>query len=400
VKISGKIQLFFFILTILILQSRVIELMPGLALPQMFIRQEINDAPGDLIILNSGQMARNSSDLEDTLVRSLANDSIDIERVTYNSDGRIFNSTLWLKDFRQNPLADNVEYGMFIDVNFDNKSDYQVRHSWNESKQWTRELNEWSSSTLPSTYIRDRILDRHILTSGFSYAQHPDYVNLHLDLSSIGSPDRFDVIFYANYQKEGSGYIDPSSVVRIPPPKLILIPEVNSVYVRQGDEKTLSFKIESTPAIEPIVQLYANSTDDLRVGFRDNSNDFHAEKKVQVPSSGIVSVPLDITVSRSALPQPMITTIFANITYPFIVDRLCECWTIGDAERTNMLNFSSVIEKQQFNLIVQIQPSLSVSDHLGNLWSIWGQPLAGFYSLVAAIGGVASGLIAKKLKKK
>jgi hypothetical protein len=365
--------------------------------PQNFIRQELTDSISDLIKLNPETSAQ-SNDLSDTIVRSSTNDSIDIELVTYSSDGEILNATLWLKDFRPEPLVDLVEYGMFIDVNTDNKSDYQVTVSWDGgNREWHRTLKEWTSSGDSS--VSGRTLEEYDITKSLTSGDHGQYVNLYLLTSSIRSPDHVDAVFYANYLENGFGQIDPTSLVRIPPPEVIITPASNPVYVRPGEEKSVSLKIESTPGIEPIVYLSVNSTSDLRIGFRDNDNQFNSTKKIQVPFSGTTAVPLVLVTSKYAIPATLVKPVSVDIVYPFIVDRLCECWKVGEAAETNQANYSTSIAKQQFNLLIEVQPPLTASDHLNNFWKGWGESLTGFYSLLAAAAGGVSVLIAKRFKK-
>jgi hypothetical protein len=229
--------------------------------------------------------------------------------------------------------------------------------------------------------------------------------------------------------KDGFGQIDPTSLVRIPPPDVIITPASNPVYVRPGEEKSVSLKIESTPGIEPTVYLGVNSTPDLRIGFRDNDNQFNSTKKlqmpliylglnstpdlrigfwdndnqfnstkkIQIPFSGTTTVPLELVTSKSVIPATLVKPISVDIVYPFIVDRLCECWTVEDTE--TVANYSSSISKQQFNLLIEVLPPLTPSDHLNNFWKGWGESLTGFYSLMAAVAGGVSVLVAKRFKK-
>ena len=63
------------------------------------------------------------------------------------------NATLWLYfPFKVHPRStdENVNYGMFIDSDFDDTTgfggiDYKVEIGWNnQSKQWTKVLEKWS----------------------------------------------------------------------------------------------------------------------------------------------------------------------------------------------------------------------------------------------------------------
>ena len=294
---------------------------------------------------------------------------------------------------------DEVEYGMFVDINTDNKSDYQVSVSWNkDTKSWTRMLKEWSSMDEPFS-ISSKVLEHQegIIVNPLSTDEY-DYVNLFLDMDSMRSPDHLDAVFYALYQKDGFGEIDPTSLVRIPPPTLSITPASNPIYMRPGEEKRISLKIESTPDVEPTVRLHINSTSDLMVGFRDSDNEINSTRIIRIPFSGITTTPVDIVAINNAAPDTVVRSISADISYPFRVDRLCECWTIGDAV-INRDNYSSSIVEQRYNLVIEILPPLTASEYLNNVWKNWGESVTGFYSLIAAMAGGISVLVARKLKK-
>jgi hypothetical protein len=79
--------------------------------------------------------------------------STDIEAVDYFSDGETLNATLWTfhpPSVQQPPENEEVDYGMFIDADFDNKTgwggiDYKVELGWdNQSRMWNKVLEKWS----------------------------------------------------------------------------------------------------------------------------------------------------------------------------------------------------------------------------------------------------------------
>ena len=63
------------------------------AISPSFPIQEINDPPHDLINGKTGLKIT-----EENLATRSLEDGIDLRRITYFSDGRFFNATLWLND--------------------------------------------------------------------------------------------------------------------------------------------------------------------------------------------------------------------------------------------------------------------------------------------------------------
>ena len=105
--------------------------------------------------------------------------SSDIQKVTYFSDGRTLNVTLWLGDtMPENPTregANNLVYGILIDVDNNPTTgkfgvDYQKEIQWsNTTQQWNNFIAEYSS---PGHLIINQILPHWIC-----YVLQSDQVN-------------------------------------------------------------------------------------------------------------------------------------------------------------------------------------------------------------------------------
>ena len=88
---------------------------------------------------------------------SIGPEYTNIHSVTYSSDGRFLNSTLWLPSLngltslKGKPSADVIAYGIMIDADLNGDSgfqgvDYEIQISWNNNtKAWTQTLIEYAS---------------------------------------------------------------------------------------------------------------------------------------------------------------------------------------------------------------------------------------------------------------
>jgi hypothetical protein len=108
------------------------------ASPQ-FPEQEIIDDTSDWIELDS----RKSISAGDRFT--------DIISIDYFSDGKFFNSTIWLLfPFKESPNRENVDYGMYIDSDFDTTTgfggiDYKIEIQWNnDTQKWNKVIESWS----------------------------------------------------------------------------------------------------------------------------------------------------------------------------------------------------------------------------------------------------------------
>jgi hypothetical protein len=99
-------------------------------------------------------------DLQTRIATDKGDRSTDIEAVDYFSNGETLNATLWTffpPNVGPPPPNEEVDYGMFIDADFDNKTgwggiDYKVELGWdNKSKVWNKVLEKWS-------YFGDRVV--------------------------------------------------------------------------------------------------------------------------------------------------------------------------------------------------------------------------------------------------
>ena len=113
-----------------------------------FPRQEITVGSRDGL-----QVATNTQTKAD--YKDKLDNSSDIQKVTYFSDGKTLNVTLWLGDtMPENPTregANNLVYGILIDVDSNPTTgkfgvDYQKEIQWsNTTQQWNNFIAEYSS---------------------------------------------------------------------------------------------------------------------------------------------------------------------------------------------------------------------------------------------------------------
>ena len=125
--------------------------------------------------------------------------SSDIQKVTYFSDGKTLNVTLWLGDtMPENPTregANNLVYGILIDVDNNPTTgkfgvDYQKEIQWsNTTQQWNNFIAEYSSPG--HLRILESQRNRSVL-----YEENQKYIPVSLDLESITSPAKYRVLCY------------------------------------------------------------------------------------------------------------------------------------------------------------------------------------------------------------
>jgi len=212
-----------------------------------FPQQEIIDQTRDWI------------DLTNKKLTSSGDRYTDIVSVDYFSDGKILNSTLWLLlPFKERPIRENVNFGMYIDADFNSKTgyggiDYQIEIRWNnDTQQWSKVTESWSH------YGDTRVLENISNYSGF-YERGGKYVVLSADLTKLFHPQKYKVLFYAEVKKNDSTKTDFTRWVAIPPLQLIVSTSPGTVEITKGEQKTIEVKVNSTQGYEPHLQSFADS---------------------------------------------------------------------------------------------------------------------------------------------
>jgi len=343
-------------------------------------RQSIRDAPFDWINIDK-QTAATEGD-----------PSTDIVEVTYFTNGKTLNSTIWvLFPFRELPVGYSIfNYGMLIDSDFDEDTgaggiDYQLEIRWNnETNTWTRVLTEWSS-----TAVGGRILEESKNFTRFSGDQL-FYVSIPIELEDISNPNKFRAVYYAESKREASPLItDFTKWINVPPQELQVATYPQSIELRQGETKTVELTINSTSGLEPDVILYSENQD------TDPVLDFSA-KKLKIPSNGFASIPLTVSTSGNTKIAPHTIFIFANSSYPALEFVKVNA-TSNDFEFPLKIPGDDKMVKT--SLLIDVKEPLSLTDKISEFWNKLGELLLFVYGVVAGLSPMIFNAVRKKLTK-
>ena len=343
-------------------------------------RQSIRDAPFDWINIDR-QTAATEGD-----------PATDIVEVTYFTNGRTLNSTIWLLfPFNELPVGYSIfNYGMLIDSDFDEDTgaggiDYQLEIRWNnETNTWTRVLTEWSS-----TAVGGRILEESKNFTRFSEDQL-FYVSIPIELEDISNPNKFRAVYYAESKREASPLVsDFTKWINVPPQELQVATYPQSIELRQGETKTVELTINSTSGLEPDVSLYSENqgTDPVL---------YFSAKKLKIPSNGFASIPLTVSTSDNTDIGPHTIFIFANSSYPAFEFVKVNA-TTHDSEIPFKIQGDDKMVKT--SLLIDVKEPLSLTDKISEFWNKVGELLLFLYGVVAGLSPMIFNAIRKKLTK-
>lgn len=379
-----------------------------------FMRQVITDPPNDWFIIqddrsNTSVTAPNGEKYPLKIAKNITDCRRedgksylpDIVAVTYFSDGRVLNATLWLSSsFVEPPLNRTVHlsypsidipwykirYGMTVSTPsiYDAPgSDYQVNLSWDlNNGTWTKVLDELSptgeSRPLKATPQYLKFFDKG-----------KGYVDLPLELDVLNSPSQYTVFFYLTDTFIENGrlcrLLDISNRVHIPPPEFSITLSQSSVKLRPGEEKNIEMQVKSDTKFNSELFLGTNEPKGLQLNFIPN--------QTAIPALSLVTSQLQIKASENVTVRPYTLPIFANLSFPTEVQ-------IPGSGGDIMNNSVSASILENSNLTITVLEPMSASEHLNNIYVAWVSPISGIWTFLAGVGAVIAPLIIRAYNKK
>jgi hypothetical protein len=176
-------------------------------------------------------------------VRSINGDpSTGIQGVTYLSNGKLLNATLWLLVPFNGDLSKDrgqINYGMFIDADANNKTgvggiDYQIEISGQNGK-WSKTFTEWTSFN-STREILNRTISKIDNYSSF-FTKNGQFVSFSLNLDAISSPDRYRLLFYAEQIRGPTWLTQFTNWINIPQPEFQISTLPTSMDITQNHTK-------------------------------------------------------------------------------------------------------------------------------------------------------------------
>ena len=277
---SFKLLLVFSLILSITISYAPVSISDVLADTPSFSRQEVGDEERDGININGLAGTQGVDDYKDLL-----DNSTDILKITYLSDAKNLNASLWLGgNFTNDPAAKGAQamvYGILVDVDSNPRTgfqgvDYQLEVQWtNSSKIWNMFLGEYPSvddASLkdPADYLK--ILDiKENLTDFF--VDNKPYVTLSLPLEDVAFPSEFKAMYYGIVIYNPSNMVvDLGSWIDIPPADLALSTLPNPVIIRQGEQKNVAVQLKSNDRFVSNVASFSPIENYSKIDVQPNSN--------------------------------------------------------------------------------------------------------------------------------
>src|SRR5829696_36134 len=392
-----KVLFTLFLLLLISISNISMPIPDALADSLSFSRHEVGDDERDGINIDGTVGSQTTDDYKDPL-----DNSTDILKITYLSDAKNLNASLWLGgNFTNDPAvggAQAMAYGMLLDVDSNPKTgfqgvDYQLEVQWmNSFKTWNMFLGEYPSVDNPST--KDTADYLKILHKGnysdFSVNNKP-YVTLSLPLKDVAFPTEFKVMYYAIVIYDYSNMVvDLGSWIDIPPMDLAISTLPNPVILRQGEQKNIAIQLKSNHGLISDVASFLPIENHSNIEIQPSGSNDVDRANASTSNSGPTT--FRIAVSGDAE--------IGEYTIPILVD--ISTGSIFPSEFLRLSNFNfSVPTKGNIlrvtNLTMSVIEPVTVQEQIKEFWGAYG----GIITLVGAgFGGGLATIVLDRLKSR
>ena len=391
-----KLLFALFLLLLIAISNISMSIPSALADSPSFSRHEVGDDERDGININGIAGTQTTDDYKDSL-----DNSTDILKITYLSDAKNLNASLWLGgNFTNNPAVEGAQamvFGMLLDVDSNPKTgfqgvDYQLEAQWmNPSKTWNMFLGEYPSVDNPSTkdpadYLK--ILHTKGNYSDF-FVNNKPYVTLSLPLKDVAFPSTFKVMYYTIVVYDYSNMVvDLGSWIDIPPIDLAISTLPNPVIIRQGEQKNIAIQLKSNHGLISDVASFLPNENYSNIAIQPSN--FNELDRDNASTSNIGPTTFRIAVSRDAE--------IGEYTIPILVNM--STGSVFPSEFLRLSNFSfSVPTKGNVlrvtNLTMSVIEPVTAQEQIKEFWGAYG----GIISLVGAgFGGGLASYVLDRLK--
>jgi hypothetical protein len=368
-----------------------------------FSRQEVGDDERDGININGLAGTQTVDDYKDLL-----DNSTDIFKITYLSDAKNLNASLWLGgNFTKDPAAKGAQavvYGMLVDIDSNPRTgfqgvDYQLEVQWtNSSKIWNMFLGEYPSVDDPS--LKDpadylKILDIKENYTDF-FVDNKPYVTLSLPLEYVAFPSEFKAMYYGIVIYNPSNMVvDLGSWIDIPPANFAISTLPNPVIIRQGEQKNIAVQLKSNDGFTSNVASFLPLENYSRIDMQPNNNMDELENgdgggqsssSDMGPTTFITRVSGDAEIGEYTI--PILVNMSTGSVFPSEFLRLSN-FSFSVPTKGNVLTVA--------NMTITVIEPITAQEQIREFWTAYG----GIITLVGAgFGGALATYVLDRVKSR
>lgn len=340
----------------------------------LFARQEITTGAHDGIQINGANGRQRAADYKDLL-----DNSSDIHRITYSSDGKMLNATLWLNGpvhaMPSKYGASTVVYGALVDID-NNPTTGKFGVDYQKEIQWTNKTASWNSFLVEYSSAEDsRVLNLQRNNTEF-FLDNQSFVLVSIDLKSLTSPAVFKVLYYAIVIYDNLKMVlDLSSWIDIPPPQYVFSTTPSPLVIRQGQQKNIGVQLISSTGTPTNVSNYQPLVNYSSLIVEYNPGIVNQTQSEFAPAHFTIKVPPGTPVGQYVI--PILTNISTGSIFPSNFVEL--------GNQTVSVN-SQGFRTTTANMTISVIEAATISEQIKEFWSVYG-------AIISIVGaGLAGGL--------
>ena len=376
-----------------------------------FPRQEITDATNDSIKLNYGSYTITPISNSNPIEREIAS-SIDMDSITYLSDGRTLNATLWLTNgfnatLFEYPFA--INFGIYIDVNPESATgtegvSYHKQIFWpseyfpdlpsyvklKSNISWIDNIHEERSGgghrylKIVETKNYRKLIEQEQL-NGNVYS-----VPLSLDLKDMNFPHKYKVMFYISvHLNDYTRITDYSSWLDVPPANFYLSTVPNNLELRPEESRDITGILKSTTGAIPNVTSFKIDENNSVIRVHPSGISYSSSSSGVHPANFQIDIPPKDKIQAGEYTVPIAANISTGSTKAppeFIGGKVFET----SANSKGYMDTTA-------NMTIKVLEPLGLDDRFKEFWVIYGQPIS---IVLGGFAGGAASLMFDRFKKK
>jgi len=195
---------------------------------------------------------------------TLGSNSTDINSVSYSSDGRFLNATIWftdfleLRNFNENKTKPSkFIYGILIDRDANNKTGYLGMEYFTKYR-YSNDSSAWERSFCKLAMTGKKACESNRIDFNDFFHLKEDNIDMFIDLKEIFYPTEYRIFFYSISEDKlrlGEPTLDAIRYVYIPPPEFQINISPDNVKIKVGQKQAFEVHVSTVTNLTPNVTL-------------------------------------------------------------------------------------------------------------------------------------------------